>query len=153
MTRDAPQHMRQPTASLHHVAFSTAKLLVLAGTTALHGDPWGGHPCNCKLQFCMIHLHVYVLLQTLCCNSCILEEASSSNRGNHRCWDTRSCLIMVLRIAGDMVNSLQHTAGFSAKLLQFAGTTVLPKEGIHFLLAAELHNTYACICASTYALF
>ena len=38
MTRDAPQHMRQPTASLHHVAFSTAKLLVLAGTTALHGE-------------------------------------------------------------------------------------------------------------------
>ena len=150
MTRDAPQHMRQPTASLHRRIF----LGQASGARWSHCSPWGGHPCNCKLQFCIIHLHVYVLLQTLCCNSCILEEASSSNRGNHRCWDTCiGCLIMVLRIAGDMVNSLQRTAGFSAKLLQLAGTTVLPKEGIHFLLAAELHNTNACICASTYGLF
>ena len=36
-----------------------------------------------------IQLHTYVLLHTLGFNSRILKETSSSNRGNHRCWDTR----------------------------------------------------------------
>ena len=35
-----------------------------------------------------IQLHAYVLLHTLGFNSRILKETSSSNRGNHRCWDT-----------------------------------------------------------------
>ena len=141
--------MRQPTASLHHVAFSTAKLLVLAGTTALHGE--GIHAIasfNFASYICMFmcfYRRCVVIHVSWRKPPAATEETTGAG--------IQECLIMVLRIAGDMVNSLQHTAFFSAKLLQLAGTTVLPKEGIHFLLAAELHNTNACICASTYALF
>ena len=52
-------------------------------------QPWNSRCQEMHVNPCMGcgAKQAFVLLHTLRCNSCILEEASINNRGNHRCWD------------------------------------------------------------------